>query len=267
MILALLIGVAVAFIILERIWPAAELPRVHGWWARVALLNLAQLGIVVLAGLTWDRWFRGFSLFHVSQHVNAIWAGFITYLVSCLIFYWWHRYRHESQFFWRLCHQLHHSPRRIEVVTSFYKHPVEITINSLITIAISYPLLGCDTRAAGIYFCLTAVAEYFYHWNVRTPLWVGWIIQRPESHRVHHQRNRHTMNYGDLPILDWLFGTLKNPSKRVPKCGFDAPREGRFGEMLAARDVYKQAPICFGCSKRWRCQAAKANADPSRTTI
>jgi sterol desaturase/sphingolipid hydroxylase (fatty acid hydroxylase superfamily) len=265
MLLAILIGIAVAFLLLERLWPAAELPRVRGWWARVALLNLAQLGIVLLAGQTWERWFRGSSLLHLSKHVNSFWAGFVAYLVSCVIFYWWHRYRHESQFFWQVCHQLHHSPRRIDVLTSFYKHPVEITINSLITSAITYPLLGCDARAAAIYFFLTAVAEYFYHWNVRTPHWLGWIIQRPESHRVHHQRNRHSNNYADLPILDWLFGTFQNPKARVAKCGFDTPRESRFGEMLAFRDVYKQqpSPICFGCSKRWRCQAAKAEGNSS----
>src|SRR5215831_788314 len=253
MVVVLIVAVAVAFIVLERLWPAAKLPAVEGWWARVALLNFAQFGIVLLAGQTWDRWFRGVSLWHLSRHMNAISAGLITYVVSCLIFYWWHRFRHESQLFWRLCHQLHHSPRRIEVLTSFYKHPVEITLNSMITSAITYPLLGCDTRGAAAYLFLTAAAEYFYHWNLRTPRWVGWLIQRPEAHRVHHQRNRHSMNYGDLPVLDWLFGTLHNPRTQVPACGFDAEREARFGEMLVGRDVHKQqpVPICFGCSKRW----------------
>jgi hypothetical protein len=28
--------------------------------------------------------------------------------------------------FWLIFHQLHHSPSRIEAVTSFYKHPIEI---------------------------------------------------------------------------------------------------------------------------------------------
>jgi sterol desaturase/sphingolipid hydroxylase (fatty acid hydroxylase superfamily) len=158
------------------------------------------------------------------------------------------------------------------MLTSFYKHPVEITLNSLITSAITFPLLGCDTKAAAIYVVLITVAEYFYHWNIRTPRWLGWIVQRPESHRVHHQRNRHTMNYADLPILDWLFGTFNNPSASVSKCGFDPVRESRFTEMLAFRDVHQKTapsaserserstlafPTCFGCSKRWICHATK----------
>jgi sterol desaturase/sphingolipid hydroxylase (fatty acid hydroxylase superfamily) len=168
MVIGLLVAVAAAFFALERFWPAGPLPSVKGWWARVAILNAAQVGIVVLAGLTWDKWFLGASLLNLSKHVGDIWAALLTYLVSCLIFYWWHRVRHESQLFWRLCHQLHHSPRRIELLTSFYKHPVEITINSVLTSAIVYPLMGCSVRAAAIYTVFIAIAEYFYHWNIRT---------------------------------------------------------------------------------------------------
>jgi sterol desaturase/sphingolipid hydroxylase (fatty acid hydroxylase superfamily) len=110
------------------------------------------------------------------------------------------------------------------------------------------------------------VAEFFYHWNIRTPRWVGWIVQRPEAHRVHHEYQRHTRNYGDLPILDWLFGTLENPVRYVSRCGFNPRHEARFIEMLALRDVHKSAtasalaPTCFGCRKRWACQAVKEAA-------
>ena len=27
----------------------------------------------------------------------------------------------------------------------------------------------------------------FQHWNVRTPQWLGYVIQRPESHGLHHE--------------------------------------------------------------------------------
>ena len=30
---------------------------------------------------------------------------------------------------WRTLHQLHHSPKRLEIVTSFYQHPLEIISN------------------------------------------------------------------------------------------------------------------------------------------
>lgn len=259
--IAILIAVAAVAILIERLWPAGKLPTVKGWWARVALVNLCQLGVVIVAGMTWDRWLGKTSVFSISEYLHPLAAAGVAYLVSCFVFYWWHRYRHESDFFWRLCHQLHHSPRRLEVLTSFYKHPVEIALNSLLTSLIVYGLLGCDVKAAAIYLFVIAVAEYFYHWNIKTPHWLGWIVQRPESHRVHHQYEKHTMNYADLPLLDWMFGTLENPKTRVKRCGFSPRREAQLSEMLVSKDVHKSdstlLPTCLGCSKRWTCQSAK----------
>jgi sterol desaturase/sphingolipid hydroxylase (fatty acid hydroxylase superfamily) len=88
-------------------------------------------------------------------------------------------------------------------------------------------------------------------------------VQRPESHRVHHQYGRHTANFADLPLWDMLFGTFKNPRGTHTRCGFDDWREDRFEDMLAFRDVHAPGaeqtkplqllPTCIGCSKRWAC--------------
>ncbi len=211
------------------------------------------------------------SLFHLSDHLNDFPAAAIAYFVSTFVYYWWHRFRHESRFFWRVCHQLHHSAQRIEVLTSFYKHPVEILINSLLSSAIVYTLLGCNIRAAAYYTVLTAVAEYFYHWNIKTPRWFGYVVQRPESHRVHHQYRHHTNNFADLPVWDLLFGTFNNPRRPAGRCGFDDWREDRFEDLLAFRDVHairtegeseplRFLPSCIGCRKRWACATARQEA-------
>ncbi|MES2706537.1 MAG: sterol desaturase family protein [Verrucomicrobiota bacterium] len=257
-----LMVIAALMMVIEKRWPGQALPASGGWWLRIALVNLAQLGIVILAGQTWDHWLSASSLFHLSARWGDLRAALMAYFVSTFVYYWWHRVRHESRFFWRLCHQFHHSPRRIELLASFYKHPVEILLNSLISAALVYSLLGCSVRAAAIYTGLTAVAEYFYHWNIRTPRWIGALIQRPESHRVHHQFQHHTQNYADLPLWDWMFGTLHNPKTSPALCGFDERREKRVLEMLAFRDVHRvpeSLPLtCFGCSKRWACAQSKA---------
>lgn len=256
--------------LVEWLWPASELPSVRNWWARVALINLIQLGIVVLAGLTWDRWLAGASLIHLDSHFGFLIQGVIAYLVSTFIYYWWHRFRHESDWFWRFCHQLHHSPQRIEILTSFYKHPLEITLNSVLSAAIVYPLLGCSVKAGALYTFLTAIAEYFYHWNIHTPHWLGFLFQRPESHRIHHKYQHHTQNFADLPLWDMLFGSFHNPHKEVATCGFDDWREDRFDDLLAFRDVHDEStettpplrflPTCIGCRKRWAC--ASDRVDP-----
>lgn len=258
----LLIVITVLMLVIERVWPGQSLPVVRGWWWRIAFVNAAQLGLVLLAGITWDRWCASVSLNHLGRWMGDVPSALVAYLVSTFVYYWWHRLRHESKLFWRICHQLHHSPSRIELLASFYKHPVEIFLNSVISSLLVYTLLGCSIRAAAIYTLLTAVAEYFYHWNIRTPRWIGWLVQRPESHRVHHQYNHHTQNYADLPVWDWLFGTLKNPKESPARCGFDREKEARVTEMLAFRDVHRTPagplPICFGCKKRWACAAGKA---------
>lgn len=274
MLLALLIAIAAAMILIERLRPAAPLPAVRAWWGRVALVNVVQLGIVILSGLTWERWMRGAALFHLGDHFGPWAQGAIAYFVSTFIYYWWHRIRHESRLFWLVCHQLHHSPARIEVFTSFYKHPVEITLNSLISAAIVYPLLGCSVEAGAIYTVLIGVAEYFYHWNVRTPHWLGFLVQRPESHRIHHQYRHHTQNFADLPLWDWMFGTFRNPREPIARCGYDDWREDRFEDMLAFRDVNAAGaetrtplvflPTCIGCGKRWACATAAAGTDEQR---
>lgn len=274
MMLLLLIGVAAALFTVERFWPARELPRVENWWARVAFVNVIQVGIIILSGYTWDRWLQAVSIFQLRDHFGGLAQGFIAYFISTFVYYWWHRWRHESAWFWRLCHQLHHSPARIELLTSFYKHPVEITINSLLSAGIVYLLLGCTVQAGAVYTVLTALAEYFYHLNLRTPRWVGFLLQRPESHRIHHQFRHHTQNFADLPLWDWLFGTFHNPRpEAVPsRCGYDDWREDRFDDILAFRDVNAKGaeervpllflPTCIGCSKRWACAAQMRSDQP-----
>jgi sterol desaturase/sphingolipid hydroxylase (fatty acid hydroxylase superfamily) len=269
----IVIAIAAGMIAVERIWPANELPKVRAWWWRVAFVNLLQLGVVILAGLTWDRWLAGAGLLRLREHLGVLPQAVVAYAFSTFVYYWWHRLRHESSLFWLLCHQLHHSPRRIEIVTSFFKHPVEITLNSILSSAILYPLLGCDVAAGAWYTLLTAVAEYFYHWNVRTPYWLGFLFQRPESHRIHHRYRHHTQNFADLPVWDLLFGTFHNPERAVERCGFDDWREDRFEDLLALRDVHAEGarerpplgflPTCIGCRKRWACAQAAEPATPS----
>jgi sterol desaturase/sphingolipid hydroxylase (fatty acid hydroxylase superfamily) len=83
---------------------------------------------------------------------------------------------------------------------------------------------------------MSGLGELVYHWNVRTPYWLGFIFQRPESHCVHHQEGVHSSNYSDLPIWDMLFGTFRNPRDFDARCGL-GDGEHRLGSMLAGLDV------------------------------
>ena len=240
MIPLIVIAIGVVMIVVELTNPARDWPDVAGWWGRAILFNGIQVGAVYLAGVAWDGWMvdhRPWSLDMLGPTVG----GVVGYLVLTFVYYWWHRARHESQFLWNWFHQLHHSPRRIEIITSFYKHPIEIVTNALLSSAVVYLVVGLNAEAAAYATLLSGLAEFFYHWNVSTPHWVGYILQRPESHCVHHQAGLHRYNYGDLPLWDMLFGTFKNPRDWDDACGFAEDEELKIADMLAGRDVQKNA--------------------------
>ncbi|MBS0625646.1 MAG: sterol desaturase family protein [Verrucomicrobia bacterium] len=214
-------------------------PEVRGWWLRAALLNGAQVGAVFLAGLSWDKWLLKYQPWALSNLGNYT-GGLLGYLAITFFFYWWHRLRHKSDFLWRWFHQIHHSPKRLEIITAFYKHPFELIADSVLCSIILYSLMGLNPIAASYAVMLSALAELFYHWNVKTPYWLGFIFQRPESHCIHHQNGVHAYNYADLPLWDMIFGTFRNPKEWNDKCGLGEEGEHRLPEMLLGVDVSKK---------------------------
>lgn len=237
--LGCIIAIGLACMALERAQPGWRLPRVPTWPARVIAVNLAQLAVVLLAGATWERWLSSRSLFHLGESFNAVAGGLLAYFAATFVFYWWHRWRHEVDFLWRAFHQIHHSAQRIELITSFYKHPGEMVANSLIGSLLVYSVMGLSLEAGAVYTACCALGEFFYHTNVRTPRWIGYFFQRPEMHRIHHQYGRHKNNYGDIVWWDMLFGTYENPELFTASCGFDPDKEEKLGAMLLYDDVHR----------------------------
>lgn len=162
--------------LIERLSPGWKLPAVRTWPLRVILVNVFQLGVVLLAGVTWDRWLTRWSLFDLREYVSPALGGFIAYVIGTFVFYRWHRWRHRVDALWRFFHQIHHSPRRIELITSFYKHPVEMIANSLIGSTLVYTILGLNLEGGAVFTFCCAAGEFFYHPNVRTPRWVGYFF-------------------------------------------------------------------------------------------
>lgn len=230
----LVLGLGLSMMALERARPARRFERVAGWWPRALALTAVQGAVALLAIQACDRWLPGLALWRAGGY-GVLADALLGYLVLTFVYYWWHRARHAVPLLWRWLHQLHHSACRIELVTSFYKHPAEIVANALVSSLLIYVLLGLSPESAAIVLTVSGLAELFYHWNVRTPYWLGFLVQRPESHCVHHQRGRHTGNFADLPLWDMLFGTFHNPRRAPRKCGFGADIEQRFPELLLGR--------------------------------
>jgi sterol desaturase/sphingolipid hydroxylase (fatty acid hydroxylase superfamily) len=232
--------VAIAMMACEAACPGRSWPAVSGWWLRAALLNCVQASMVLVFGHAWRDWLIQHRLWS-ADCLGVVGGAVAGYLVFTFLYYWWHRWRHESPFLWRWLHQLHHSPQRVEIITSFYKHPFELLANSVLSSIVAYMIVGLGPEAAVGTVLLGGLAELFYHWNVATPYWLGFIVQRPESHCVHHQEGVHSHNYADLPIWDMLFGTFRNPRQWDDRCGFGPSQESRVLDMLGGVNLNAHA--------------------------
>ena len=68
----IIVASTLLFFVLEQVLPGRELPEAPGWYARAAFLNLCQVGIVVLAGVAWNRWLQSWAVFHISKSMPSI---------------------------------------------------------------------------------------------------------------------------------------------------------------------------------------------------
>ncbi len=75
--------------------------------------------------------------------------------------------------------------------------------------------------------------------NIKTPRIIGYFFQRPESHRIHHARDRrkHCPNYSDAPLWDLLNGTFENPKVMNEPTGFRGDKETKRMNMILFEDV------------------------------
>lgn len=225
------------FAVTERLRPARSFPPRRGWqWIGIAfLVVLATLGTVVPLALPGDwlaahRWLDGTRL-------GVAGGALVGFVGLELAIYAWHRTAHRVGFLWRGFHQLHHSPRRVDIPGSVLFHPLEMLVQIALQTFVTVIVLGLTPIAAALVAYLVAFNGMFQHWNVRTPRWLGYFIQRPEAHCVHHRKGVHFYNYGDLPLWDIAFGTFRNPREFNGECGFEEPGDRRVGAMLAFTDV------------------------------
>ena len=236
--LVLTVAVALGLMVLERLRPNQPHTTDAAWMLRVAALGSVGIGLTLLIGTVIDRLVGAPGLLQRDSALNALPAwlqGFAGYVGVTFFVYWWHRWRHHSDVLWRLFHQVHHSTYRLEAATAFYAHPNDFIGNALIVSGVSYGLLGHGLDAAAWTAFWVGVFDLWEHTNLRTPRWLGYVVVRPEMHRVHHEKGCHRSNYG-IPVWDMLFGTYEN-SLRSVECGFPPSQERRLRSMLRFEDV------------------------------
>jgi sterol desaturase/sphingolipid hydroxylase (fatty acid hydroxylase superfamily) len=230
------------FLVLALFHAARRYAAPRGWKLRALIVSLAAYGATVAVGILWGYAVREWSL--VDGAALGAWGGAIAGILAYeLAHYWYHRAAHEWNWLWRLGHQMHHSAESLDAFGAYYMHPIDGALFTTWAVLVFYPLLGLAPESAAIAAAFLAFNAAFQHANIRTPRWLGYIVQRPESHAVHHGRGIHADNYSDVPLWDLLFGTFRNPRAGTePRAaGFYDGASLRIGEMLAFRDVSRPA--------------------------
>lgn len=227
----LMMGVEAAFP--ARRYPGRRLWRLKGvgWLVLMAAVATATPLLLPAEWLAAHRLIDGTPLGIAGGTV-------VGYAVFSFFGYCWHRAQHRFDILWRTFHQVHHAPARFDMGGAAIFHPLEVAAYATITTVTTTLVLGLRPEAAALTGLVAQLYSFFQHMNVKTPRLLGYVIQRPEAHFVHHQRDVHAHNYGDFPLWDILFGTFTNPTNfGTEDVGFAEPADQRVAAMLVFRDV------------------------------
>ncbi|MGF1508653.1 MAG: sterol desaturase family protein [Myxococcota bacterium] len=236
LVLYILFGAYALLVLLDAAIPARTLPKLPFWRLR----GLAFFGLYFWLSSTlpflWDEILarhRWVDLTHLGVTGGAV----VGFLVLELGIYAWHRSLHRSPWLWRWFHQMHHSSERHDIWSAMIFSPLDMIGFTFIGSLSLVWVVGLVPEAALLANLAASLMAFFTHANLRTPRWLGYIVQRPEAHALHHARGIHRFNYSDLPVIDMIFGTFRNPKQFPDIQGFAPGASSRIGAMLLGRDV------------------------------
>ena len=160
------------------------------------------------------------DLISLSQlPLPKIYIYVISFVFVDLFIYLFHRLNHFIPALWRL-HRLHHSDRRMDALTAFLHHPIEIISNSVVII-IFYTLFDIPLTVAIWYFIAMTIHGGLSHVRLLAPPPIEKILRYfiilPNMHQIHHSTKVHegNSNYGAIfPWWDMLFGTYIYKTKQ-----------------------------------------------------
>ena len=220
----------------ETIAPGRELPKVEHSKLRGLAAFALYFYLASYLPLLWDNYLAEYQLFDLTE-LGAITGGLIGILLYEFGVYVWHRAMHKNDKLWKVFHQMHHSAERIDTYSAFYFSPLDMIGWTMLGSICLVLVIGLSPQAATVTILAANFLGMFQHTNIKTPTWLGYIVQRPESHTIHHAKGIHAYNYSDLPLFDILFGTFKNPKNYEYEAGFYHGASKRIWDMLLFKTV------------------------------
>lgn len=223
---ALLIA-ALVFIPLERVVGLRKEQKVlrRQWLSDVvyAVINpiLIKGGLIVifafLLGVLVDYIPSGLHEFIGAQ---PLWLQIgEVFLIADLGFYLAHRAFHAIPLLWRF-HAVHHSIEEMDWLAAHRVHPIDQIVTKAASLLPVFAL-GFSGPAILTFAVVYQWHSLLIHSNVNIPFGpLRWLVASPQFHHWHHgnQPEAYNTNFaGQLPFIDWIFGTLYLPRKGTPK--------------------------------------------------
>ncbi len=235
--LSLAVLASYALLILwEEVFPARVLPKIKYWRLKGLMFFFTFFLIASYLPIVIDPYLAKFQLLDLS-HLNVFVSSAIGFIVYELVMYAYHFTMHKYDFLWRSFHQVHHSAERLDAYGSLFHSPLDMIGFTLVG-SVSFALLiGLPPQTITILLFVINFLAFFQHANIKTPRWIGYIVQRPESHSIHHGKGIHKNNYVDLPLIDIIFGTFENPKNYQKETGFYIGASSRIKDMFLFKDV------------------------------
>ncbi|WP_084398188.1 sterol desaturase family protein [Henriciella aquimarina] len=232
-------GVFAGLACLDLLVPARQFPAVRGWRLKGLLATAMYWFLAGYSPFIWDAWLGQYQL--IDGTAWPVWvAAPAALLLYQLGIYAWHRTMHNSNLLWRVFHQTHHSAERVDIWGALYFHPLDVVGFAFVGSLALTLILGVSPEAIMFAVLVSTFCGLLQHANLKTPHWLGYIITRPESHALHHERGVHRYNYGDIPIWDMVFGTFRNPKQWNGQAGLVDGGSSKYLDLLLARDITRR---------------------------
>jgi sterol desaturase/sphingolipid hydroxylase (fatty acid hydroxylase superfamily) len=216
---AALVILSVLFIPLERLLPLHREQRVlrRGWqgdvlyfWFNSFFATAGTIVVILLVG-SWMRAIVPGTVHHAIRSqplpVQFVEAFFLSEVAE----YWAHRTMHTVPWLWKF-HAVHHGVDEMDWLASARLHPID---RAFTRSSAFLPLFvfGFSTVTVGAFTAFAALQALAVHANVRIhfrPL--SYVLATPHFHHWHHAAEVVDKNFAaQLPVVDWMFGSLYVP--------------------------------------------------------
>ncbi len=237
------IALAVPFffvlIAVELVWARAKGRKVYRFVDAIADLSCgiaSQIQAVLLGAALLAAYALVYA--HRMVSIGPVWVQWaVAFVAVDFVYYWWHRMSHEVNLLWA-AHVVHHQSEDYNLAVALRQ--AVLTAFTILPFHFPLALVGVPPLVFATVYALSTLYQFWIHTQlvprVGGPL--GWVLNLPHHHRVHHAINPRYLdkNYAaTLIVWDRLFGTFE---EEVEPCVYGVTKPIRSFNPLWAQVEY-----------------------------